>query len=143
MRSFLSLSLLTLAVSFGLGLPSYAQPANPNRFGNFSERAKRPQLNLSDAQKQQMRALREKTRQQIQAVLTPAQRSQLESALQSGQSRREVMRSLNLSDAQKQQMRAIREESRKQRMAILTPEQRTQLEQMRRDRPATPWVNPQ
>lgn len=79
-----------------------------------------------------MRALRQKTKEQIMAVLTPSQRSQLASALQSGQSFRQAMRSLNLTDAQKQQIRAIRESSRQQRLAILTPEQRAQLEQRRR-----------
>jgi len=136
MRRILFLSLLTLCL--GAAVPSYAQPLRPNPADTS-----RPRLNLSDAQKEQMRALKQKTRQQVEAVLTPEQRSQLQSAIQNGQSPREAMRSLNLTDAQREQIRAIRESSRQQRLAILTPEQRARVEQMRRDRPPRPSLKPQ
>jgi Spy/CpxP family protein refolding chaperone len=130
MRQLLFLSLIPLTLGFAI--PSYAQPASPTSPDSITRLSGKPGLNLSDSQKAQMRALRQKTKEQIMAVLTPSQRSQLASALQSGQSFRQAMRSLNLTDAQKQQIRAIRESSRQQRLAILTPEQRAQLEQRRR-----------
>ncbi len=139
MRSLLSLSLLTLLL--GVTIPSYAQPVSPNSADTFAPKTNKPRLNLSDSQKQQMLAIRQKTRQQIMAVLTPQQRSQVESAVQSGQSFRSAMRSLNLTDAQREQIRAIRQSSKQQRLALLTPEQRAQLEQMRRDRPQRPSLN--
>ncbi len=138
MRNILAVSLLTLVL--GVAIPSYAQPSSPISPENLG---KRPRLNLSDAQKAQMRALREKTRQEILAVLTPEQRSQVQSAMQSGQSWKQAMRSLNLNDAQRQKIREIRLSSRQQRLAILTPEQRAQLEQMRRNRPQKPSIKPQ
>lgn len=140
MRSILSLSLLTLFL--GVAMPSYAQPDSPTPADTFSKRPNRPRLNLSDAQKAQMRAIREKTQQQILAVLTPQQRSQVESAMQSGQFFGKAMRSLNLTDAQRQQILAIRQSSRQQRLAVLTPEQRAQVEQMRRNRPQRPSLSP-
>ncbi len=45
-------------------------------------------LNLTDAQKQQMKQIRTSTRQQIEAILTPEQRQQLEARRQQWQQRR-------------------------------------------------------
>jgi Spy/CpxP family protein refolding chaperone len=93
-------------------------------------------LNLTDAQKQQMRTIRQNTKQQIEAILTPEQRVQLQATMASGdrQSRRGVWQRLNLTDAQKQQMRTIRQNSRQQMLSILTPEQRATAEQFRAER---------
>jgi periplasmic protein CpxP/Spy len=91
------------------------------------------ELNLTDAQKQQLKTIRENSRQQIQSVLTEEQRAKLASADRSGD-RKEVMKSLNLTDTQKQQMRDIRKKSQEQMSAILTPEQRSKFEQLRSQR---------
>lgn len=99
-------------------------------------------LNLTDAQKEQMRQVRESTRTRIEGVLTQAQRDQLNAAKgQQGQGqrgqrgqRRQVWSSLNLTSEQQAQIRQIRQESKQQMEAILTPEQRQQMEQMRQNR---------
>jgi periplasmic protein CpxP/Spy len=91
------------------------------------------ELSLTDSQKQQIKSIREKTRQEVQSVFTVEQRTKLEAAGQSGD-RKGVMRSLNLSDTQKQQMRDIRKKSQEQISAILTPEQRSKFEQLRSQR---------
>ncbi|MEH1791128.1 MULTISPECIES: Spy/CpxP family protein refolding chaperone [unclassified Nostoc] len=51
--------------------------------GNFAD------LNLSEAQKTQMRQIRESEKQQIQAVLTPEQRQKIEQFRQNAPSRRQ------------------------------------------------------
>ena len=51
-------------------------------------RATMKSLNLTDAQKQQMKQIRTSTRQQIEAILTPEQRQQLEARRQQWQQRR-------------------------------------------------------
>ncbi|MEE3715669.1 Spy/CpxP family protein refolding chaperone [Tumidithrix elongata RA019] len=88
------------------------------------------QLNLTDAQKQQLKTLHENTKQQVQAVLTDDQRAKLAAAIQSGD-RKGAWKSLNLTTEQKQKIRDIRKSSKEQGLAILTPEQKAQLAQMR------------
>jgi periplasmic protein CpxP/Spy len=121
----------------GVALPSFisAQTPSPNT-PNVTRKQHRgnvwKELNLTDTQKQQLKTIRENTRQQIQTVFTDEQRAKLESADRSD--RKAVMKSLNLSDAQKQQMRDIRKKSEEQMLAILTPEQQTKFEQLRSQR---------
>jgi Spy/CpxP family protein refolding chaperone len=52
----------------------------------------RKSLNLTDAQKQQMKAIAEDTKAQMKNVLTPAQQQQLEQMKQQRQSNRGMMR---------------------------------------------------
>lgn len=93
------------------------------------------QLNLTEAQKTQMKAIRESAKNHRQSILTPEQRTILSQARQSGD-RKGVMKSLNLTDAQKQQMKAIAEDTKAQMKRILTPAQQQQLEQMKQQRQA-------
>jgi Spy/CpxP family protein refolding chaperone len=52
----------------------------------------RKSLNLTDAQKQQMKAIAEDTKAQMKNVLTPTQQQQLEQMKQQRQSNRGMMR---------------------------------------------------
>lgn len=88
-------------------------------------------LNLTDAQKAQMKQMREQTKAQIEQILTPEQKAQLQSLKQSGGKMRGGWKSLNLSDAQKQQIRQIRENAKQSMQSILTEEQRNMLQQQR------------
>ena len=90
-------------------------------------------LNLTDAQKAQMKTIHENAKTQRENVFTPEQRAKLEQARQSGD-RKGVWKTLNLTDAQKQQMKAIGQTTKDQMKAVLTPEQQQQLAQMRQDR---------
>ncbi|MFB2894183.1 hypothetical protein ACE1CI_14830 [Aerosakkonemataceae cyanobacterium BLCC-F50] len=107
-------------------------------------------LNLTDAQKTQMRQIREATRTQIENVLTQEQKDKLRAAreqrrqqrgeqqAQQGGDRRgqrgQVWASLNLTADQQAQIKRIREESRQKMQAVLTPEQQQQMQQMRQER---------
>lgn len=118
-----------------------AQAEQGQRQGKEGKWAK---LNLTDAQQQQMRQIKQETRAQIEAVLTPEQRAQMETMKQNrqgqngqrqarqGQGRRGgMMASLNLTPEQEASIKQIMESQKARMDQVLTPEQRQQLEQMR------------
>lgn len=89
-------------------------------------------LNLTDAQKQQMKAIREQTRNAIvNEVLTPDQRNQYNATAQNG-SKKGAWRSLNLTEAQRTEIRNRMQASRERiEREVLTQQQRDQLQQRR------------
>ncbi|MBW4422146.1 MAG: hypothetical protein KME13_23505 [Myxacorys californica WJT36-NPBG1] len=109
-------------------VPSGTTPRTERRMGN--------KLNLTDAQKAQMKQIRESTKSQVRAVLTAEQQAKLDAARQQKGKRGEVMKSLNLSDDQKAKIKAIMQASRQQMDALLTAEQRALRDQMRNTRRA-------
>lgn len=125
---------LALAVSLMPLVPAFSQESGSRSEIVAQRRGGKPDLNLTEQQRQQMRQIREETRAQIEAVLTPEQRAKLEAAREQRQNPREVMASLNLTEQQRAQMRTIREESKRKMDAVLTEQQRQQLEQMRQQR---------
>jgi Spy/CpxP family protein refolding chaperone len=135
--------------------------AQPFGMGGPGGRAPFEQLNLSSEQKQALEQIRENSRRQIDAILTPEQRQKLEALKTERESRRQEMANLtpeqrqqlrrerrgteaskgrgpwtelNLSDTQRSQIRTIMEESRKQSLAVLNDQQRQQLETMKSKR---------
>jgi periplasmic protein CpxP/Spy len=86
-------------------------------------------LNLTEAQKAQMKTIRESQRAKMDALLTGEQRAELQ---QARQERRKP--NLNMTESQKAQMKAIRQETKAQMDALLTAEQKQQLEQLRQER---------
>ena len=119
------------------------------------ERGPWKELNLTDAQKTQIQAIRRDSRIKFEAVLTPEQKAKLEAAKQArraewqarkaqgqtqGQAgqrqRKDNFAELNLTEAQKTQMRQIRESEKQQIQAVLTPEQRQKLKQFRKNAPS-------
>ena len=103
-----------------------AADAQPGRAGG----ARANQLNLTDAQKAQMKQIQESSRQQIDAILTTEQKEQIRTARQQRQKP-----NLNLSEDQKAKLKAIQENSKSQMDAILTPEQKQKLQEMRASHP--------
>lgn len=87
-------------------------------------------LNLTETQRTQMNQIREQTKAQIEQILTPEQRANLQTSQQNGGKMR-GWKNLNLTETQKQQMRQIKESSMQQMQQILTPEQRATLQQKR------------
>jgi len=123
---------LSAALAMGTALPVLAQPAvRPAPTGEV--RGKWAALNLTEAQKEQMQQLRAKHRQQMQALLTPDQRSELEAARAEGRRPNK----LNLSEAQKDQMRSLRAQHREEMLAVLTPDQQATWQTLRAQR--GPW----
>lgn len=110
-----------------------AQAQQRQRQGKEGKWAK---LNLTDAQKQEMRRIKEETRTQMQSILTPEQQATVQAAMQNGQGRnrqgwKEIKESLT--DAQKAQMRTLMEQQKARIEALLTDDQKQQLQQMRQD----------
>jgi periplasmic protein CpxP/Spy len=115
------------------GMSDQAQPTNSRRYGKWDK------LNLSEQQKAQLQQIKNDTRTQIEAVLTPQQLEQLKTARQNNQAnqagqghrgKHSAMAALNLTDAQKAKIKEIKDSQKARMQAILTPEQQQQLQQM-------------
>ncbi|TYQ24125.1 hypothetical protein PseudUWO311_20305 [Pseudanabaena sp. UWO311] len=135
-KKLLAIACVTVAVG-AVTIPNLVSAQNtttPNSTEKHKPRGDGwKQLNLTDAQKAQIKTIRESAKTRSQSVLTAEQRAIMEQARQSGD-RKGVRKSLNLTDAQKQQMKAIAEDTKAQMKNVLTPAQQQQLEQMKQQR---------
>jgi Spy/CpxP family protein refolding chaperone len=136
-KKVLAIACVTMAVG-ALTVPNLVSAQNSaQQTTSRVEKNKRgdgwKKLNLTDAQKAQLKTIRENAKTQRQSVFTPEQRAKLEQARQSGD-RKGVWKTLNLTDAQKQQMKAIGQTTKTQMQAVLTPAQQQQLAQMKQER---------
>jgi protein CpxP len=134
LKRVLAVAMLSTTLG-GIAIPSIVSAqSTPNQDNSTYTQKHREggwkKLNLSDAQKQQLKSIRESTKQQVQGILTDDQRAKLAAAKQSG-NHKGVWKSLNITSEQKQQIRDLRKSAKDQALAVLTPEQRTQLQQMR------------
>jgi Spy/CpxP family protein refolding chaperone len=82
------------------------------------------QLNLTDAQQEQLQAIRQEARAQIEALLTPEQQATASAAFANGDSLREIGQQLDLSDEQRAQIRQVIRTHFEAASEILTEEQR-------------------
>jgi periplasmic protein CpxP/Spy len=96
---------------------------------NYEEKWEK--LGLTDAQKTELRSIKDSAKQQIQQILTPEQRQQYDNAIKSGQNKRQAFASLNITEQQKTQIKEIKDAKKAQIEALLTPEQKQQLQQMK------------
>lgn len=136
-KKVLAIACVTVTVGVAT-LPSFVAAQTtptPNRTQKWKPQGGMKKLNLTEAQKTQMKSIRESSKTRMQNVFTPEQRAKIEQARQSGD-RKGVWQSLNLTEAQKQQMQAIRQETQAQINNVLTPEQKQQMEQMKQQRQA-------
>ncbi|AFZ24069.1 P pilus assembly/Cpx signaling pathway, periplasmic inhibitor/zinc-resistance associated protein [Cylindrospermum stagnale PCC 7417] len=145
-----TLSFIAGAIALGLTAIPFAVEAqtassSPLLIAQAKGRGPWQKLNLTDAQKSQLKQIRESTRAQIDQVLTAEQKAQLEKLkaerqAQRGQGQRPQQRgergkkgfaALNLSEDQKAQIKKIMESSKQQTQAVFTPEQLEQMKQFR------------
>ena len=112
--NFLVLAALSLALTAPLLTPAFAQFAHTaHAHGQRSgKRLKKlaAELNLTDAQKAQLKPILQSSRQQAEAIKNNATLSEA---------------------ARKSQLKDLRKSNRSQMLTILTPAQRTQLKAMR------------
>ena len=131
------MSLKTLAISsltvLTLGLTSLASAETARAEGGYRWQFLE-QLDLSEAQSDELETIRAATHSRIQAVLTDDQQAKLEAAREAGQTRQQAWQSIELNDAQRSQIRAISEDAREEMQSVLTAEQRQQLQEMRQAR---------
>ena len=93
-------------------------------------------LNLTDAQQQDMRRIKEETRTQMRSILNADQQAKLQAAMQNGQGRnRQAWREIraSLTDDQKAKMRELMQQQKSRIEALLTDTQKQQLEQMKQE----------
>lgn len=74
--------------------------------------------NLTQAQRAQMEQVKTNARSQVEAVLTPQQQGEFQSAVEEGQKMRSAVASLNLSEEQQTQVNEIMKVSKEQKRAI-------------------------
>ncbi|NWF58076.1 MAG: hypothetical protein HXY43_01835 [Fischerella sp.] len=92
-----------------------------------------PRIELTDQQKTQLQQINAKVRSQVEQVLTPKQREQIKTAMQTGQPPQQAFAALNFTPQQKSQLQQIFVSMRQQQEAVLTPQQKQQLDQYRQN----------
>ncbi len=129
-KTLSALAGLTLLAG-GIAAPVLAQTTNTPQ-NNVEQHHKRggddwaAKLNLTDAQKAQIKSIRQAERTETQSIFTTEQQAQLAQAKAN-----HTRPQLNLTDAQKQQLRAIHQKYKAQFEALLTPEQQQQIQQFK------------
>ena len=117
---------LALMLTAAPMIPTLTDAALAGPGGAGGRGMKFDQLNLTDAQKAEIKRIHDSARQQKDSILTAEQKEQLRVAREQRQ-----RPNITLSDDQKAQMKALRESSKAQMEAVLTPEQRQQLQTLR------------
>ena len=117
-----------LAVMFAAApiIPGFnnAAVASPTHAGKWHGAMEK--LNLTPDQRAQIKQIRQSAKQQIDAILTPEQKTQRQQARQ-----QHTKPPMNLSADQKAQIKQIHESTESQINAVLTPQQQQELQQMR------------
>ncbi|MEB3294833.1 MAG: Spy/CpxP family protein refolding chaperone [Synechococcales bacterium] len=88
------------------------------------------ELKLTEAQKAQLQRLREKTKTQMDQILTADQKAMIEKA-RSERKLRSLKGQLNVTEAQKAEMKKVMQAAKQELDGILTPEQKQILQQKR------------
>ncbi len=138
-KNLLAIAVVSLSLG-AVAIPSLVSAQSPSTNTSTTMRKHHQgdafkQLNLTEAQKAQLKTIHENAKTQRQNVFTAEQRAKIEQARQSGE-RKGVRKSLNLTEAQKQQMKAIGANTKAQVQSVLTPEQKLQLEKIHQERKA-------
>jgi periplasmic protein CpxP/Spy len=144
------LSILASIVVIGLSTTSFTTKAEARRSNPLlvaqEQPARQPRgrfedkLGLTDAQKADMQAIKKRTQEKIDAILTPEQRAQKQAAQQNRQpgnrqaGKRGGWKALNLTESQKNDIKKVMEASKAEMQNVLTPEQKAQWEQMRQEK---------
>jgi periplasmic protein CpxP/Spy len=132
-------SLFAIALSSVAVLPVVAQNQPNAEMQQLRKMGKgMANLNLSDAQKAQMKQIKDESKAAIANLLNPDQKAQWETLKQSGQrggwkKGEGAMKALNLSETQKAQIKQIRETAKQKMEAILTADQKAQMQQNRQN----------
>lgn len=125
---FLVPGTLTLILAATPMIPGFNNPAiaDQAQTGEWHHGGFWQQLNLTDDQKAQIKQIRDSAKQQIDAVFTDEQKTQLQEART-----QHTKPTLDLTDDQKAQLKQIHSSTESQINAVLTPDQQQQLQQLR------------
>jgi periplasmic protein CpxP/Spy len=139
-------NLSLIAGAFALCLSATPFIVNAQQIAQTPTQVKPPhngpfeRLGLSEEQKTKIKEIHRNSRTQMEAILTPEQKQQLEAAKQAregqprqprgqGERPKKGLASLNLTEDQKTKMREIRKSEKNQIQAILTPQQQQQFKE--------------
>ena len=125
-------ALIATCVAGCQSLPPSGAASNPDSTPSAIAQGadKGSDLNLTDAQKAQMKQIREQTQTKIVALLSADQQKQFKAATADGhEPAMKALHDLNLSADQKKQVSEIIRTQRQQTQAILTPEQQAKFKQ--------------
>ena len=120
--------LLSAAIAFSVvatGFTDHKVQALPLQVAQ----AQAPQINLSDAQKAQLKKVQQDTDQKIGAILTAEQKKEIQTARQEKRQPK-----ITLTQQQQQQIQAVRQNTEAQVAKILTKEQIEQIQKMQMQR---------
>ncbi|BAZ39960.1 hypothetical protein NIES4101_59170 [Calothrix sp. NIES-4101] len=135
---FKNLSLLAGALALSLtAIPytAHAKPAQQFAQANQPTVAPPPQIKLTPQQQEQVKKINLQVRNDINKVLTPAQRKQLEASLKARRSPQEITTDLKLTQQQGQKLRQIVVASQQQIFNnVLTNQQRQEIQQYQQSR---------
>jgi periplasmic protein CpxP/Spy len=136
---FKNLSLFAGAIALSLtAIPytAHAKPAQQVAQANQQPSvAPPPQISLTTQQQDQVKKINLQVRSEINKVLTPSQRKQLETSLKARRTPQEITTDLKLSQQQGQKLRQIVVASQQQIFNnVLTKQQRDQIKQYQQSR---------
>ncbi|MEA5569841.1 hypothetical protein [Calothrix sp. UHCC 0171] len=137
---FKNLSLLAgaLALSLTAVVPYTAHAKAPQEIAQANQQptvAPPPQIKLTPQQQEQVKKINLQVRNDINKVLTPAQRKQLEASLKARRTPQEITTDLKLTQQQGQKLRQIVVASQQQIFNnVLTSQQRQEIQQYQQSR---------
>ena len=131
-----AVAVLTLGASLAIAAPNEGWGKHAGRHGEFSEQFAQ-KLNLTDAQKTQLRDLNKSFRQDNAAFLQSFHQSMEDyrAAMKSGDTAKANSLKPTV-DSQRAQMKQLREAQDSKISTILTPDQRAQWQQLKAERAA-------
>jgi periplasmic protein CpxP/Spy len=117
-----------------MSMNAQAAPAGDRTERSAQRQQFQKELNLSEAQKVQLKKIRTETRAQMELVLTDSQKAQIKTMKESrgqGDRQRGGWKQLGLTESQKTQLKKIREEAKAKTDLVFTPEQKELIKKQR------------
>jgi protein CpxP len=132
-----AVAVLTLGASMAFAGPNHEGHGGRGRQHGMFGQKMAEKLNLSDAQKQQIRDIKKSFREENKAFFTASRENfkAFREAKKAGDTAKADSLKPTL-DAQRAQMKQLREQEQQRVLSVLTAEQRTQLEQLKAERAA-------
>jgi protein CpxP len=130
-----AVAVLTLGATMAFAGPNHEGHGGRGRQHGMFGKKMAGKLNLSDAQKQQIRDIKKSFREENKAFLTASRENfkAFHEAKKAGDTAKADALEPTL-DTQRAQMKQLREQEKQRVMTVLTAEQRTQLEQLKAER---------
>jgi len=129
-------AVLTLGAAVAIAAPHEGKWSGKHGRGEMGAKLAE-KLNLTDAQKEQIKAIRKETREQNAAFFQSMRQTHDEFRAAKEANDTAKLDALKATfQSQREQMKQIRDAERQRILGVLTPEQRTQFEQLKAERKA-------